>query len=47
VAIYFTVRHWRAPAGVLPRPIMKSILALLMATGQLTGWVVFFLYRLG
>lgn len=41
-AIFFVVRHWRTPAGVLRKPLGRSILALLLATGQIIGWIVFF-----
>jgi hypothetical protein len=47
VAIFFAIRHWKTPAGPLPRPIVKSLLALLLAAGQLTGWAVFFINRFG
>jgi hypothetical protein len=44
-AIFFVYRHWRQPAGVLPRGVFKSILALLLAVGQIAGWVVFLIYQ--
>lgn len=47
VAIFFTVRHWRTPSGLLPKPIVKSIVAMLLATGQLVGWVIFFIVQFG
>lgn len=46
-AIFFAIRHWRTPAGVLPRAVFKSILALLLAAGQLAAWVVFFVFQFG
>lgn len=42
-AVFFSVRHWRAPAGVLRKPFARSIVAFLLATGQIIGWVVFFI----
>lgn len=46
-AIFFAVRHWRTPPGLLPKPIVKSIVAFLLATGQLVGWVIFFIVQFG
>lgn len=45
VAVFFSIRHWRTPAAVLPRSFAKSILAFLLATGQIIGWVVFFIIK--
>jgi hypothetical protein len=45
-ALFFAVRHWRTPAGVLPRRYAKSILAILLAVGQLFGWIAFLATRL-
>jgi hypothetical protein len=42
VAIFFAVRHWRTPAGALKKPVVRSILAFVLATGQITGWIIFF-----
>jgi hypothetical protein len=40
-ALYFAVRHFRVPAAILPRTYLKNILALLLAAGQIAGWIVF------
>lgn len=42
-ALFFTIRHWRTPAGVLKKPLARSIVAFLLAMGQIIGWVVFFI----
>ena len=47
-ALYFAVRHWRAPAGIFPRTHLKNIFAVLLAAGQIIGWIaaaLFFLTR--
>jgi len=46
-AVFFAVRHWRTPAGALRKPLARSILAFLLATGQIIGWVVFFILLSG
>lgn len=40
--IYLVLRYWSAPASILPRTKFRHILALLLAGGQLAGWVIFF-----
>jgi hypothetical protein len=45
-AIYFAIRHWRMPAGVLPRKWVKNGIALLLAALQCVGWITFIAYRL-
>ena len=46
-ALFFAARHWRAPAGILPRRFFKSVLATLLAVGQIVGWAVFFIEQFG
>lgn len=46
-AVYYAVRHWRAPATILQRTHLKNILALLLAAGQMAGWIVFAVTKLG
>lgn len=43
VAIYFAVRHWSAPMGLLKRPRWRSLVAILVSCVTLLGWVFFFL----
>ena len=40
-SIYFAVRHLRTPSPVLPKTFFKSISALLLALGQISGWTIF------
>lgn len=46
-AIYFCIKHWRRPQGVLPKGWFKNILALLLAVGQVIGWILFLVERIG
>lgn len=46
-AVYFAIRHFRAPATIFQRTYVKNILALLLAAGQIAGWVVFAVVKLG
>jgi hypothetical protein len=45
-AVFFVIRHWRTKPGALKKPLAGSIVALLLAVGQITGWVVFFTLQL-
>ncbi|MBA3030920.1 MAG: hypothetical protein FP816_19195 [Desulfobacteraceae bacterium] len=44
-AVFFAVRHFRSPALVLPKKRLKGIFACILATGQIIGWVTFFVTR--
>ena len=44
-AIFFSIRHWRTPAVVLPRTVARSIFAFLLATGQIIGWITFLISK--
>lgn len=46
-ALYYAIRHYRAPAGILPRTHARDILALLLSAGQIAGWAVFAVIKLG
>jgi hypothetical protein len=41
-AVFFVIRHWRTKSGALKKPLAGSIVALLLAVGQITGWIIFF-----
>lgn len=41
--IYVVLRYWNAPTSILPRSKFRFILALLLAGGQLAGWVIIFM----
>lgn len=40
--IYVVLRYWSAAQSILPRTKFRHILALLLAGGQMAGWVFFF-----
>lgn len=42
VAIYVTLRYWKAPGSLLPRTRYRFIVAGLVATVQVAGWAIFF-----
>jgi hypothetical protein len=39
VALYLAIRHWRAPAGILPRTRIRYYLAVLFSATQIAGWI--------
>jgi hypothetical protein len=40
-AIFFVIRHWKTPAGILKKRYIRSIIALLLAIGQFIAWGAF------
>jgi hypothetical protein len=42
LAIYLTVRHWKAPTSIIRRTKIRFILAFILAGGQIAGWILFF-----
>lgn len=42
LAIYLTVRHWKAPTSIIPRTKVRFILAAAIASLQIAGWIFFF-----
>ena len=42
LAIYLTVRHWNSPSGIIPRTRIRFILAFILASLQIIGWIFFF-----
>lgn len=38
-AIFFCIKHWRRPGGVLPKGWFKNIAAFFLAILQLVGWI--------
>jgi hypothetical protein len=43
-ALFVVIRYWnRHPCSVVPRTRFRFILAALLALGQITGWVFFFI----
>lgn len=47
-ALWLVVRHWNSPGSLLPRTRIRFVLALLLASLQILGWIalgVIVLYR--
>ena len=42
IAIFLTMRYWRAPSSLIPRTKVRFILAFCIAGCQIAGWVMFF-----
>ena len=42
LAIYLTVRHWKAPTSIIPRTKLRFISAAVIASLQIAGWIFFF-----
>jgi len=39
-ALYLAVRYWNAPQGLIRRTKIRYILAIILATGEIIGWLV-------
>jgi hypothetical protein len=39
MALYVTIRHWRAPGSVIVRGKWRFVVALVLATLQIAGWI--------
>lgn len=44
IAIYLAIRHWNTPLSIVPRSKIRYVLALILATVEIAGWVVFFYF---
>ena len=44
LAIFLAVRSWKTPGSILPRTKARSILAILLASLQLAGWITLVVY---
>jgi len=42
MALYIAVRHWKTPAGILPRGHARFVAAIILAGMQVGGWIAFF-----
>jgi hypothetical protein len=42
LAIYLTVRHWKTPSGIIHRTRIRFICAFILASLQITAWILFF-----
>ncbi len=45
-AICVAVRHWNSPSSVIPRSRVRHVLAIVIATAEMTGWGLFLSGRL-
>lgn len=46
-AIYFSIKHWRQPPGVLPKGWFKNIAALLLSLTQVAVWIAVLVINVG
>jgi len=44
MALFVALRYWNAPRGLVQAGRFRSVLAIIVATGQIGGWVTFFTY---
>lgn len=42
LAIFLTVRYWRAPSSIIPRTRVRFVLAMAIAGLQIIGWILIF-----
>jgi len=41
-AIYLTVRHWNSPSSIIPRTKIRFVMAFIIASLQIAGWIFVF-----
>jgi hypothetical protein len=39
IAIYIAIRNWKRPGSILPRSRFRFVLAIIIASAQIAGWV--------
>ena len=42
LVIYITIRYWKAPTSIIPRTKIRFILAFVLASLQISGWILVF-----
>ncbi len=42
-AIFVVLRYWKHTKSIVPRTRFRHVLAFLLASGQVTGWILFFI----
>ena len=42
LVIYLTVRHWNSPSSIIPRTKIRFVLAFIIASLQIVGWIYVF-----
>jgi hypothetical protein len=40
VTLYYVIRYWNQPQGILPRSKLRFVLAAILAVLQIAGWVI-------
>lgn len=40
--VYLVIRHWRSPTSLVPRTRARFVIALLIASAQIAGWIAVF-----
>ena len=46
MALYMAIRYWKAPGSIIPRRKWRFILAILIASMQILGWIAVFYAKL-
>jgi hypothetical protein len=46
MAIFMSLRYWRAPSSILPRTRIRFVIAMTLALIQIIAWVWLFLYAI-
>ncbi len=44
IALFVAIRYWKTPGSIVRRNKIRSVLAILLAVGQLAGWVWLIVY---
>jgi hypothetical protein len=45
IALFYSIKHWNSPASVVPnRPKATLSIAIVLASLQIMGWIVFFIF---
>jgi hypothetical protein len=42
IALYMSIRYWKATSSIIPRTKIRFIIAICLAVAQIVGWVLFF-----
>ena len=42
LVIYLTIRHWNSPSSIIPRTKIRFVLAFIIASLQIVGWIYVF-----
>ena len=42
LVIYLTLRHWNSPSSIIPRTKIRFVLAFIIASLQIAGWIYIF-----